>query len=284
MADHRAAPRGARPRASIHATHLGPRGRGAATARSRGLAGALDAVGAAPGPREPSRAQVVDLAELAQGHEVLEVGERHLQAPGRGRGVEVLGPNQLRDDLEGGARLAVDGAAHPVEMLVHLRPVGADLGRHVAKGARVRRGRASSRASRLDRGSRGTRPPGPGCGRGRRTARPGRAGGRPEQEAALRLMQNDVRRSVAGRLVHLPGAHVGLDLHAGNELAVGRHGAERCGALPPAVLPVALRRRPARRSAAPPRSAGRAAASGSSASPRTCSQADASRARIRRRP
>jgi hypothetical protein len=44
-----------------------------------------------------------------------------------------------------------------------------------------------------------------------------------DQQPAVGLVQRHVRRRVAGRLVDLPPTQVGLDLHAGQQVAVGRH-------------------------------------------------------------
>jgi hypothetical protein len=44
-----------------------------------------------------------------------------------------------------------------------------------------------------------------------------------EQQPAFGLVQDDVRGRVAGGLVHLPVAEVGLHLHARQQLSVGHH-------------------------------------------------------------
>ena len=94
----------------------------------------------------------------------------------------------------------------------------------VARQAEPRVERARPR-----RASAGTRRPGRACSRSRSTARRGRAGGR-RRSAARRSgwKQADVRGRVAGRLEHVPGAEVGRDLDAGEQVAVGRRRRRRC--------------------------------------------------------
>ena len=84
---------------------------------------------------------------------MVDVGAGELQAPGRGRGADVLGPDDVADDLERGPRVAGERAADAVEVAVELDPVGGDLRRHVAKRAPVtgeaeRRSRGASTVSR----------------------------------------------------------------------------------------------------------------------------------------
>ena len=61
-----------------------------------------------------------------------------------------------------------------------------------------------------------------------------------DQQLALGLVQDDVGGRVAGRLVDLPGAEVGLDLDPRHEIAVGHLDRVDAGLRAPACLAVAL--------------------------------------------
>ena len=105
-----------------------------------------------------------------------------------------------------------------------------------------------------------------------------------DHQLALGLVQDDVRGRVAGRLVDLPGAEVGLHLDPGQQVAVGLD--DRVDAVVVVVLAglaVAFeRRRPARRSAAPPRAAAPAPPPGRRRAGARAPRPGASRARSRR--
>ena len=84
-----------------------------------------------------------------------------------------------------------------------------------------------------------------------------------EQQPPVGLVQDDVRGRVAGRLVHLPAAQVGVHLHAGQQVAVRQHDPRPAPVPGPRCARGSARApRRARRSGAPPRSAARAAAPG----------------------
>ena len=139
----------------------------------------------------------------------------------------------VADELERSTRPpSAKAAANPLELLVELGAVGGDLGRHVAERAPVA-GEAEARALEpVDLVE-------PADELAHRVGRvavveeerdPAEQVVAGDQQPALGLVQDDVRGRVAGRLVHLPGAEVGLDLDPGDELAVGRRrvGRSRC--------------------------------------------------------
>ena len=208
---------------------------------------------------------------------MVEAGEDDLQHPGADRRVDVLGADDLADDLE-------RRSSRPRQAPSRILPSSSSTWRRAsaifASGSRKGRpwpGRQRSTSS----GSTSSRPREELADRVGAVAVVEEEDGAAEQvvagdqQLALGLVQDDVRGGVAGGLVDLPGAEVGLDLDPGQQVAVGLDDRVDPGVVVVAAgLAVALqRRRPGRRSGGRPRSAARAPPPGSSASRRTCSQA-----------
>ena len=206
--------------------------------------------------------------------EVAQVAERLRQPPVRVHRRDRLAVD-LRDDLEGGQRRRA--VERPRTTLARRsrdeRAVGVDVRLHVGERAAVA-GQAQPRVERLDDVERVQELAGR-VGRvaevvvERDAAEQVVAG---DEQAALGLEQADVRRRVAGRLVDLPGAEVGLDLDAGQRSRSGSTMPAMPIALAAARLAVARAAAPrARRSGARPRCGARAPRRGPCAARVMCS-------------
>ncbi len=132
------------------------------------------------------------------------------------------GPRISRDDVEGGALAAGQRLPHLGAELVDLLAGGGDVGVGVAEGATVA-GQDEVDVERLDRVEAGEE----FADRVGAVAVVEEEDGAAEQvvagdqQPALGLVEDDVRGGVAGGLVDLPGAVVGLELDPGDEVAVG---------------------------------------------------------------
>src|ERR1700741_2661562 len=85
------------------------------------------------------RIAALDGRGLAQERKVVEAGEDDLQRPYAGWAVDVVGADDLGDDLEGGLLPLPQRLAHFAQHLVDLAPRLGDLRRRVAEGATVTR-------------------------------------------------------------------------------------------------------------------------------------------------
>ena len=217
-----------------------------------------------------ARVRPLDLPTSPASAQVVEIGERELQAPGGGGRVEVLRADELggrprtRCAARRRARRALGRAARRPR-----RGSPPTFAGDVAKRAPVA-GEAEAGVEALDerRGRRGTRRPGPACGRSRRTARRGRAGGR--RRSAGRSRAGGGRRARArGPASRAPARRRGRSRPPPRrQVAVGRDRAHDAAAPGRGATARSARARPAaRRSGGRPRSAGRALASGSSTEP-----------------
>ena len=124
--------------------------------------------------------------------------------------------------------------ADPAELRVDLLAVGLDLGADVAEGAAVA-GQAEADVELVDDVERVEELAGRVGGvavveEERDPAEQVVAG---DQQAALGLVEDDVGRRVAGRLVGAEEAEVGRHLDAVDQLAVGRRRRDRCSGLSP---------------------------------------------------
>ncbi len=174
---------------------------------------------------------------------VVEVGEGELQAEGRGGGVEVLATDQVGDRFEGGLRRALQRAPHPLEVVGDHSAVGGDLGAGVAEGTAVTR-EAEAGIETLD-DLEAVEELADRIGRVAIVIEEGDAAEQViagDHQPPLGLVQDDVGRGVAGGLVDLPGAEVGLDLHPRQQVAIGLRHPLDSGFGPAAVRLVALQR------------------------------------------
>src|SRR5689334_21880829 len=99
--------------------------------------------------RPALRVGALDGCDLAGEREVVEAGEDDLQDPGAGGRVDVVGADDLGDDLESGAIAAGQRRPRLAEQLLDLAPALGDLRLGVAEGAAVA-GQDEADVERLD--------------------------------------------------------------------------------------------------------------------------------------
>jgi MFS transporter, DHA2 family, multidrug resistance protein len=153
---------------------------------------------------------------------VVEAGENDLQDPDAANAVGVLGPDDVADDLKGSPLARRERLANFAKQLVDLAARLGDLRLGVAEGAAVA-GQDEVDLQRLDPleaaqefahrvGAVAV------VEEEHRAAQQVVAG---DQQLALGLVQDDMGRSVAGGLVHMPGAQIGLHLDPGEQVPIG---------------------------------------------------------------
>ena len=170
-----------------------------------------------------------------------QVAQRLGQPPPHQHRPRQLAVEHRRDHLEGGPRAVRQRAADALEPLVDGSSVGLRERSGVADGPAVPR-EDELDVEQVD----DAEAPQELAGRVRRVAvvvverdatEQVVAG---QQQPAPRLVEDHVRRRVAGRLVHLPGTEIGLDFHARQQRAVRQHDLGDAEAPAAALLLIAL--------------------------------------------
>src|SRR4051794_34317484 len=184
----------------------------------------------------------LDRLDLAEDRQVIEAGEDDLEHPGAHRRVDVLRPDDLTDDLEGGLLPLPQRSLDFADQLRHLAPRLGDLRRRVAERTAVA-GQHEVDLERLDLVE-PAQELADRVGRVPVVEEEHRAAEQVvarDEQSALPLMQDHVGRGVAGRLVDLPVTEIRLHHDPRQKVTVRLDDpVDPCLGVAAAGLPVAL--------------------------------------------